>query len=342
MAATQTILPSSTDTGQLGVKHLKRYWAKSIAKRNGQLKAESHPAEWSLDKTMLNVLGLGLEQTISFVFQNQPSFEVFEQWILELNGGEIDPTKIAQFNSVVERGLEPIPEDTQEEMVLTEEDLAFWDINGYVIIRNAVTKEDCDAAIKAIEDFMGIDINDPATWYLAHPAKQGIMVQLFQHPALDKNRHAPKIRRAYEQLWQRRDLVVSTDRVGFNPPETELLKFQGTGLHWDVSLQLPIPFGTQGILYLTDTLASQGALTVVPGFQHRVANWLGGLPTGANPRQQNLHALGSKPIAANGGDFIIWHQALPHGASPNTASLPRVVQYINYQPAIIEEHEVWI
>jgi ectoine hydroxylase-related dioxygenase (phytanoyl-CoA dioxygenase family) len=168
------------------------------------------------------------------------------------------------------------------------------------------------------------------------------MVQLFQHSLLDKNRNSPKIRKAYEQLWQRTDLWVNTDRVGFNPPETELYRFPGPHLHWDASIKQPMPFGTQGILYLADTAANQGAFTLVPGFQNRIADWLNGLPEGANPRQQDMHALGAIPIAANAGDFILWHQALPHGSSPNTSALPRFVQYINYEPFGHHENAEWL
>ena len=60
------------------------------------------------------------------------------------------------------------------------------------------------------------------------------------------------------------------------------------------------------------------------------------------PREQDLNALGSKPLAANAGDFIIWHHALPHGASPNSATLPRYVQYLNYAPLDAEVRDEWI
>ena len=132
------------------------------------------------------------------------------------------------------------------------------------------------------------------------------------------------------------------DRVSFNPPENRSYKFPGPDLHWDVSLKTPIPFGLQGLLYLTDTSENQGAFILVPGFHHNIETWLGSLPKYVNPRNENLHELGSKPIAANAGDFIIWHQALPHGSSPNLGTKPRIVQYINYQPLNIEIQDIWI
>jgi hypothetical protein len=63
------------------------------------------------------------------------------------------------------------------------------------------------------------------------------------------------------------------------------------------------------------------------------------LPEDSTPQQQNLHALGSKKIAANAGDLIIWRTSLPHGASLNTADKPRVVQYITMNPANDENDE---
>jgi ectoine hydroxylase-related dioxygenase (phytanoyl-CoA dioxygenase family) len=39
---------------------------------------------------------------------------------------------------------------------------------------------------------------------------------------------------------------------------------------------------------------------------------------------------------------VIWHQALPHGASPNRGTRPRMVQYINMYPTRIEQQQEWI
>jgi hypothetical protein len=333
-------LAPSTETGRIGIMHLKRYWNKAMARRSGALSQQSHEDEWNLDITLLSALGLGLEQTIKYLFIESPAFEQFEDWVLDVNGGTIASERIAGFNQLVASNKQ-LNAHAAINNVLTEQDLDFWNTNGYVIIRNAVSKEDCNSTIDLICDFLSIDKHDPSTWYHPHPARQGIMVQLFQHPLLEKNRRSPKIRAAYEQLWGRTDLWMNTDRVSFNPPETDAWHFPGPRLHWDVSLDLPIPFGLQGLLYLSDTEASQGAFTLVPGFQHKIAGWINSLPPGADPRTQDLQALGAKPIAANAGDFILWHQALPHGSSPNTSTRPRIVQYINYLPVDGEIKEKW-
>jgi ectoine hydroxylase-related dioxygenase (phytanoyl-CoA dioxygenase family) len=168
------------------------------------------------------------------------------------------------------------------------------------------------------------------------------MVQYFQHPAFDANRKSRRIHKAFAQLWGKADLWVTTDRVGFNPPERESHRFPGPDLHWDVSVQQPIPLSTFGILYLTDTEAEQGAFTLVPGFPRRIGDWLASLPAGANPRRQDLHALGSRPIAGRAGDLVIWHGAMPHGSRPNRGRLPRIVQYISMYPTDQPYADVWI
>ena len=103
-----------------------------------------------------------------------------------------------------------------------------------------------------------------------------------------------------------------------------------------------MPLGMHGILHLIDTAADQGAFTLVPGFHRRVGDWLAGLPAGADPRCQDMHALGSMPIAGRAGDLVIWHDALPHGASANRGRMPRIVQYIRMYPAWREVSDVWL
>jgi hypothetical protein len=306
MTNEQIALVPSTETGSLGLMHLKRYWQKSMAVRNGKLKQGSFADEWTFDKTLLAVAGLGLEQTIQYVYNTAPTFDEFEQWVLNLNNGVLNAEKIAQFNNHFGLQNDSVQtEGSNEPDVLTPADLAFWEENGYIIVRNAIPANDCATTVKAICDYIEVDLDKPETWYKMHTARQNIMVQMFQHSILDKNRKSPKIRRAFEQLWQRTDIFCNNDRTGFNPPETARHPYQGNGLHWDVSLHQPIPFGTQGILYLTNTAENQGAFTLVPGFQHRVGAWLAGLPKDANPRTEDLYALGAKHIAANASDFII-------------------------------------
>jgi ectoine hydroxylase-related dioxygenase (phytanoyl-CoA dioxygenase family) len=166
------------------------------------------------------------------------------------------------------------------------------------------------------------------------------MVQHFQHPAQTAIRRSPRIHKAFAQLWGTADLWMTTDRMSFNPPERPGYQFPGPHLHWDASLTRPIPFGTQGILYLTDTAADQGALRLVPGFHRRLGTWLDGLGE-RHPREVDLSGE-AVTIPANGGDLIIWRQDLPHGASPNQSARPRLAQYLTMYSAASSDLRPWL
>lgn len=330
------VLALSTDTGNTGIPHLKRLWGKIMFATIGQYDHEN-----DLDAALLNLLGLGLLPTYQFLHEQRPELEDFEAWVLKHFPDGVPADTIQTCYKLL--GHEVITEVNFEENILSQADLASWEENGYVIVRSAISQEDCQAARKAIWNFLKMDEHDPQTWYDDKESQlQGIMVPLFRDVAIDKNRHTPRIRMAFEQLWQQQGLIVTTDKCGFNPPETKTAKYRGIGLHWDVSLARPIPFGTQGILYLTDTASNQGALTVVPGFHKKLDNWLQALPPGVNPREFDFSSYNPIGIAANAGDCIIWDHRLPHSSSPNRAKLPRLVQYLNWYPPLQKTQSEWI
>lgn len=214
--------------------------------------------------------------------------------------------------------------------VLTAEDRRFWEENGYVVVHNAVPPENLKTAEQAVWDFLEMRSDDPRSWYPDPP--RGIMAEMYQHQALWDNRQCPRVHQAFAEIWGTEKLWVSIDRASMNPPELPDWKYPGI-LHWDTNLEPPIEFWVQGVLYLTDTAANQGAFSCVPGFHRRLEAWLKDLPAEANPREQDLESLGAEPIPGAAGDLIIWHSALPHGSSPNTATHPRIAQYITMFPS---------
>jgi hypothetical protein len=343
-AGMEAALAPATEVGALGIYQLKRLWSRTLAARQGRrLRTSLHDRH--LDHVVIHACGLGLEQTLSHLGQQAPSFEEFERWIVATTGG-VAPERVARINAAVAGA--PIPHQAAAMLAAVDEtapaleavDLAHWHEHGYVVLHDAVTAAVCEAAEQALWQHLVADPNDVETWY--RKRQHGIMVQFFQHPALDAVRGSARIHKAFSQLWGTADLWVTTDRLGFNPPERAGYLFPGPHLHWDVSVKTPIPLGTGGILYLTDTPPEQGAFTVVPGFQRWGEAWLQNLPPGADPRRQDLYALGPRAIGGRAGDLVIWHQALPHGASPNRGTRPRMVHYINMFPTAVEQHEEWI
>jgi hypothetical protein len=342
--AAAPVLAPATEIGSLGIFQLKRLWSRAMAGRRGHLPLATM-RERHLDTLVIHASGLGLEQTMGYLSREAPSFEEFERWIVSTTGG-IEPDRVARINAAVTGRSSPkevlrwLAAIEASAPVLTAADLAFWDEHGYVVLHDAVPATTLEAGAQALWRHLGASPDDPETWY--RRTDHGIMVQYFQHPAFEAVRRAPHIHKAFAQLYGSADLWATTDRVGFNVPEREGFKFPGPRLHWDVSVKTPIPFGTGGILYFTDTPPEQGAFTLVPGFQNWGEAWLKALPPGADPRRQDLYALGPIPIGGRAGDLVIWHQALPHGASPNRGTRPRMVQYINMFPTEYEEYEEWI
>lgn len=323
----------------LGIPHLQAMWSRATNARSGAVRGPEVNDQWGADTTLIYALGLGLAETMQYLYGEAPSLEQFERWVLDKNGGYIAPARINQINAALSPNVLSNAPAIQEGP-LTPADLSFWNENGFVVLHNAVSDSSCGIAVAAICEFLHIDLNRPDTWYNG-PQGHSIWVPLLRHPAIEANRDSTRIRQAFAQIWGRGDLVMTIDQSGMNPPERPGWRFPGPHLHWDTSLELPVPLGVQGILYLTDTAADQGAFTCVPGFHRHIETWLNDLPPGSNPREQNLAALGAVPIAGKAGDLIIWHHALPHGSSPNVARLPRFVQYMTMKPALWADNRAW-
>lgn len=168
------------------------------------------------------------------------------------------------------------------------------------------------------------------------------MLNFSDHETLNRNRFSARIRKAYEQLYTTPKIYKTIDKVSFNPPETTDFIFLGSPLHWDTSLKQPIPFGLQGLLYLTDCGVDDGAFHCVPGFHNEIKSWLENLDPNENPREKAIQTLQPKPIPGNAGDFIIWNNTLPHCATANRGKSPRMVQYLTYFPEDYDTSREWL
>lgn len=162
---------------------------------------------WDLEMKTLYELGVGMEDAIQFLYFQKPDFEAFKNWI---------KTKKADQNDEIESEIDN---------VLSEQDLKFWNKNGYVILKNAISKQDCEATQKAIWDFLKMDPEKPETWYKRHENQKGLMLHFSDHETLNKNRSSLKIKKAYEQLYNTTQIYKVIDKVSFNPPETSRFTF---------------------------------------------------------------------------------------------------------------------
>ena len=302
-----------------------------------------------LDFALLCGLRLNLLETMRYVHAQQPGLAHFEQWILERNGGSLEPAALDRLRRALDGEAVGSEVGSLDDIAgLTEAELAHWDEHGYVVLKGAATKDQARAAEQAVYEFLGASAAEPESWY-RNQQGHSIWVYLLRHPAFWANRRSPRMVKAFSQLWGRaagakaiEDLWVNVDQGGLNPPERAGWPFPGPHLHWDTTLAAPHHFSVQGILYLADTAADQGAFSCVPGFQRELAPWLASLPAGTDARTEALRTLTMTPIAAEAGDMVLWHQSLPHGSSPNRSTRPRVAQYITMKPTRWPHHYVWL
>jgi hypothetical protein len=295
-------------------------------------------------RPLLDTLGLGLEQTMSELGRMRPRWAEFSGWI-EATAGRPDPARLARYTAWYDGDDAPADEVARQAAVMAmapvfnADDLARWDRDGVVVLRGAIARDDAAAIADHLWSVLDADPADPATWY--RPRSNGIMIQHFQHPVMDVPRRSPRMVRGFAELYGHADLIVSTDRLSFNPPIRPGYIFPGPHLHWDGNLTPPIALETQAILYLTDTAADQGALQVVPGFHHRLADgWVERL-NGANPRTVDLSSE-AVTVPAGAGDLVIWRHEIPHGASANRSDRPRLAHYVNHYPMHWPDQRPWL
>jgi hypothetical protein len=314
---------------------LRLFWARQTGR--------APPAPLSqADRVLLCLLGIGIEQGLMQLQRERQEFGAFCDWV-EREAGLPDPVEVARYHAWLEGAAVPIEAQARLDAlarlpdVLDANQLAHWHEHGYVVLRAAISRAEAEAAAAVLWRHIEASPDDPESWY--NPAAKGLWIPLYHAPELAVARQSQRVRKAFAQLYGTPDLWMLTDRTSFNPPERADAPFQGYKLHWDTSLTSPIPFGTQAILYLTDTAADQGALRLVPGFHRLIEEWLAGLGA-ADPREVDLDD-GAVPVPASAGDLIIWRQDLPHGASPNRADRPRLAQYLTMISADAEDERKW-
>ncbi|WPO78823.1 phytanoyl-CoA dioxygenase family protein [Flavobacterium sp. KACC 22761] len=299
---------------------LEQLWKCAVDPKNADLSNSN----WNNEIKTLYLLGIGMEDALQFLHSEKPDFESFKAWIYSRKQDAVAET------------------DDLTENVLSEEDIKFWNQNGYIVVKNAISKEACENTQKAIWEYLKMDPENQESWYNRHENQKGLMLNFSNHETLNQNRFSPRVKKAYEQLYKTSKIYKTIDKVSFNPPETENFNFLGSPLHWDMSLKKPLTFGLQGLLYLTDCGPNDGAFHCVPGFHNQIDQWLDELEPYENPREKALQTLQPKPITGQAGDFIIWNQALPHCATPNKGKKPRMVQYLTYLPDDYNTAGEWI
>jgi hypothetical protein len=224
--------------------------------------------------------------------------------------------------------------------VLSEEDWQFWVHNGYVVIKNAVPKENVERLAKFLWEFEEKDPNDPETWYAPPRAEMKMkeltntgMVEVYNHQYLWDNRQYPKVYDAFVDIWGTEKLWVTIDRANLNFPIRPGHEYKGF-IHWDYDPETK-PQNVQGVLALVDqTDENMGGFQCIPELFRTYDTWKLTQPADRDHFKPDTTGFTPTKVKMEAGDLLIFNSSQPHGIRPNlSGNKVRIAQYISMMPA---------
>ncbi|MBV8252623.1 MAG: phytanoyl-CoA dioxygenase family protein [Chitinophaga sp.] len=275
----------------------------------------------------MSITALGAFETYNFLYAACKDEQHFRDWLLELKGADFLEEAAAKYEAWITGGTEKAQVTA---VLLSEEQKAFWQTNGYLRISGLLPDQLCDDVVAVICDTMRIDKQRQETWYPNDPNWHGLMLQVYQHPALAAIRNHPPLKQLFAELYGTHQLIANTDKVSYNPPETDTWKFRHENIHWDIDPLQPLSLYIQGLIYLEDVPESRGPLKVVPGFHHQYEDYIAQFPDFTEAQLAIRQHPGAVKIPGKKGDVLLWQHTLPHCATANRDILPRFVQYISF------------
>ena len=224
--------------------------------------------------------------------------------------------------------------------VLSEADWTFWKHNGYIVIKQAISKEQAAATAAFLWEFEEKNPDDPATWYTAPRAEMKMkelentgMVEVYNHQQLWNNRQVQRIYDAFVDIWGTEKLWVSIDRANLNFPIRPGFEYKGF-IHWDYDPDTN-PVNVQGVLALADqTDENMGGFQCIPELFRNYHSWKLTQPEDRNHFMPDITGLELVKVPLEAGDLLIFNSLEPHGIRPNLSKdKVRIAQYISMMPA---------
>jgi hypothetical protein len=224
--------------------------------------------------------------------------------------------------------------------VLSAADWQFWLANGYVIVKNAVPKEQVARTARFLWEFEEKDPDDPATWYTPPRAEMQMkeltntgMVEVYNHQQLWDNRQMPRVHAAFADIWGMDNLWVTIDRANLNFPLRPGFEYKGF-IHWDYDPETK-PQNVQGVLALADQTDEQmGGFQCIPELFRSYDHWKLSQPADRDHFKPDTTGFPLVKVRLEAGDLLIFNSAQPHGIRPNLSGHKvRIAQYISMMPA---------
>lgn len=226
--------------------------------------------------------------------------------------------------------------------VLSEEDWNFWIHNGYIVIKNAVPREQAVETAKFIWEFEEKDPDNRETWYTEPRAEMQMkeltgsgMVEVYNNQYLWNNRQMQRVYDAFVDIWGTEKLWVTIDRANLNFPLRPQDQFKGF-IHWDYDPETK-PQNVQGVLALADqTDENMGGFQCIPELFRTYDTWKLTQPDDRNHFKPDTTGFEDKfvKVKLEAGDLMIFNSSQPHGIRPNRSEdKVRIAQYISMMPA---------
>ena len=232
--------------------------------------------------------------------------------------------------------------DADNLRVLSIEDWQFWLRNGYIVIKNAISREQAQKTADFLWEFEEKDPLNPATWYTQARAEmqmkelQGTgMVEVYNHQLLWENRQTKRVYDAFVDIWGTEKLWATIDRANLNFPIRKGFEYKGF-IHWDYDPETK-PQNVQGVLALADqTDTEMGGFQCIPWLFRNYDTWKQSQPKDRNRYQPDISGLEQHivKVPLEAGDLLIFNSLEPHGIRPNNSNdKVRIAQYISMMPA---------
>ena len=233
--------------------------------------------------------------------------------------------------------------------VLSEKEWEFWMHNGYIIIKNAVSKQQAKATADFLWEFDEKTLDDPSTWYAPSRAEMKMkelagtgMVEVYNHQLLWNNRQMQQVYDAFVDVWGTEKLWVTIDRANLNFPQRPGENKKGF-IHWDYDPETR-PQNVQGVLALADQMdENMGGFQCIPWLYRNYDSWKLTQPDNRDRFQPDISQLEDKivKVKMEAGDLLIFNSTQPHGIRPNKSdNKVRIAQYISMMPAEEENEEL--
>lgn len=231
--------------------------------------------------------------------------------------------------------------------ILSEEDWKFWIHNGYIVIKNAVPREQAQRFAEYLFKYEDKDPNDIESWYKRPNVENQMkelnntgMVEIYNHQYMWDNRQCPRLYDAFVDIWGTEKLWVTIDRANLNFPIRPGFEYKGF-IHWDYDPETK-PQNVQGVLALADQMdENMGGFQCIPELFRTYDTWKLTQPEDRDHYKPDTSGFELVKVKMEAGDLLIFNSLQPHGIRPNmSGNKVRIAQYISMMPAQEDNEEL--